>query len=214
MHPRLLTTLAAAIVLVGGLNVAAYAATGGHFLLGRSNTAGKTSVLKNTGNGPALALKAKPGKPALSVNTGKKVTRLNADKVDGKNAADLETRPLAFSVPLAAPTNHLQVYVDLPPGAYHVEYALLANMSVSGARLDCWFNATFEGSTDRFAYSYSGSGSNWATPTASAVVLSSGTQDWLECYSSSGVVNNVGYTSQIVATPIDLIQYKGGSNTP
>ena len=60
MRSRLLTTLLAAAIVVGGLNVAAYAATGGKFILGKSNTANKTTKLKNTGNGPALTLARRP----------------------------------------------------------------------------------------------------------------------------------------------------------
>lgn len=60
----------------------AYAATGGNFILGRSNSANATTTLTNSA-GTALALNAKSGTPALKVNSGTKVANLNGDKLDG-----------------------------------------------------------------------------------------------------------------------------------
>jgi hypothetical protein len=50
------TTLAAAAVLVGGAELASYAATGDPLILGHANSAGITTSLKNLGRGPALSL--------------------------------------------------------------------------------------------------------------------------------------------------------------
>jgi hypothetical protein len=66
-----------ALVLGSG---SAYAATGGKFILGRSNSAGATSTLSSS-HGPALSLKASGA--ALKVSNGSKITNLNADTVDG-----------------------------------------------------------------------------------------------------------------------------------
>jgi hypothetical protein len=60
----------------------AVAATGGKFLLGRSNTASTTTTLTNA-KGTALSLRARAGRAPLAVNTTTKVTHLNADSVDG-----------------------------------------------------------------------------------------------------------------------------------
>ncbi len=68
-----------ALVLGSG---SAYAATGGTFLLGKSNAAGASTVLSNK-NGTALSLKSKSGTPSLKVNRSVKVANLNADKLDG-----------------------------------------------------------------------------------------------------------------------------------
>lgn len=73
----------AALVLGSGTAVAA---TGGNFILGKSNTAGTVTTLTNK-NGPALMLRSRVGTPPLRVNNGVKVPRLNADKIDGKNAS-------------------------------------------------------------------------------------------------------------------------------
>jgi len=63
----------------------AYAATGGKFILGKSNRAGATSTLTNK-SGTALSLNSKAGTAPLKVNSAVKVARLNADKLDGKDS--------------------------------------------------------------------------------------------------------------------------------
>lgn len=60
----------------------AYAATGGKFILGKSNSAGKTTALTNK-KGTALSLSSKAGTPSLKVNRTTKVPNLNSDFVDG-----------------------------------------------------------------------------------------------------------------------------------
>lgn len=84
---RLTAFVAGAIfaLVVGGSS--AIAATGGKFILGKSNTAGATSTLTNK-NGTALSLKSGRG-PALKVNNGRKISNLNADKLDGASLADI-----------------------------------------------------------------------------------------------------------------------------
>lgn len=62
----------------------AVAATGGNFILGRSNSASSQTVLTNSGSGPVLALSTRSGQPpvAVSAQSGK-ATNLNSDKLDG-----------------------------------------------------------------------------------------------------------------------------------
>ena len=92
--------LAAAVVL---LATAAIAGTGvgGVFNLGQTNKVNAPSSLKgsthaqnlqitNTGSGSALALKVGSGHPPMTVNSGVKVAKLNADKLDGLNASNLQ----------------------------------------------------------------------------------------------------------------------------
>lgn len=77
----------AALVLTGG-GVAAYAANGGSLLIGRSNTGSAVTTLTNTAGTP-LSLRARSSSYApFAVNSSKVVTNLNADKLDGKTAAD------------------------------------------------------------------------------------------------------------------------------
>ena len=82
------TALAVGIVLLAALDWAAAAATGRSMVLGKWNQADQTTTLKNTKNGPALDLRANKG-PALAVNSDKRVKKLNADMLDGKDASDL-----------------------------------------------------------------------------------------------------------------------------
>jgi hypothetical protein len=83
------TTLAAAAVLVGGADLASYAATGHPLILGHANSAVGTTSLKNIGRGPALSLNSAKSAPPLVVNSGKMVKHLNANMVGGMSASKL-----------------------------------------------------------------------------------------------------------------------------
>src|SRR6266487_5490470 len=86
--------LAALFVALGGTT---YAATGDNFILGNPNSASTTTSLTapvagtglqvtNTSTGAgatALGLNTASGHPPFTVNSGTKVTNLNADKLDG-----------------------------------------------------------------------------------------------------------------------------------
>ncbi len=73
-----------AVVVILGAGSAA-AATGGSFILGRSNTASTPTTLTNT-SGTALSLRAPAGEPPLAVSNSTRVARLNADRLDGLTA--------------------------------------------------------------------------------------------------------------------------------
>lgn len=89
------STVVAYVALVMAMSGTAVAATGGTFLLGRSNTAGGPTTLTNTGAGAALALKAHTSTtPALIVNTKALVPNLNANLVGGRTASDLRSLAL------------------------------------------------------------------------------------------------------------------------
>jgi hypothetical protein len=86
-------------VVLGAATVALAAAPGDPFRLGKGNVinavtklVGKANsprlVIDNNGNGVALSLQVKPGKPPMQVNSTRKVARLNADRLDNKNASD------------------------------------------------------------------------------------------------------------------------------
>jgi hypothetical protein len=92
------TTLAAAGILVGGANIATYAATGHALILGHSNAAGTTTALKNLGRGPALSLNSAKSAPPLTVNSSKMVKHLNANKVGGETAGQLNPSLLTYRV--------------------------------------------------------------------------------------------------------------------
>lgn len=71
----------AVMTLVLGTGTAV-AATGGSFILGKSNAATATTKLSNS-KGTALALTSKAGTAPLTVSSSTKVGNLNADRLDG-----------------------------------------------------------------------------------------------------------------------------------
>lgn len=89
-----------AFIVLGGMS---YAATGGNFILGQSNSASSTTSLTRTGanagkglqltntstgaGATALGLNVASGHPPFTVNTGTKVANLNADKLDGLDSS-------------------------------------------------------------------------------------------------------------------------------
>ncbi len=104
--------LLALFISLGGAGIAA---TGGGFILGRVNTANKTSALRaapsrgaalsvrNTTSGlPAAAFKVTSGAPPFAVNSSAEVTNLNADELDGFTAAAFE--PKSDIVQINAPS--------------------------------------------------------------------------------------------------------------
>ena len=79
-HPSVFIAGAVTALTLGGGT--AYAANGGSFLLGRSNTATAVTTLTSS-TGTPLALRAKVGYPPLSVSSSKTVPSLSADLLDG-----------------------------------------------------------------------------------------------------------------------------------
>lgn len=80
--------LALVLGLIFGVAAMAFGANGDFFKVGRSNLASAVSVLTKSGEGPALSLRVGSGAP-LSVNSSTKVSKLNADTLDGKNSTDI-----------------------------------------------------------------------------------------------------------------------------
>jgi hypothetical protein len=110
-YANVMVTILAFIVL-GGVS---YAATGGNFILGQSNSASSTSSLSapvagkalqvtNTSTGAgasALGLNVASGHTPFTTNSGTKVANLNADKLDGIDSTGLvrgQGRILSFDV--------------------------------------------------------------------------------------------------------------------
>jgi hypothetical protein len=103
----------------------AYAANGGAFLLGRSNSETATATLKNTAGTP-LSLVAKSGYAPLKVNSAVKVANLNADRLDGidstqflrstgvsANSAQLGGKPEAAFALATAKTGYVESATDV-----------------------------------------------------------------------------------------------------
>jgi len=90
--------LVAAGVLVGGANLAAYAANGHPLLLGRSNHESDATKVTNLHKGPALALRTSRTSAPLQVNGTKVVKHLNADKIDGLDATALGVPAIRYKL--------------------------------------------------------------------------------------------------------------------
>jgi hypothetical protein len=149
-NSRPITVLLAVVLLVGAANLGAFAATGGPLLLGKSNTATKTTKLKTTGNGAALALKTKAGKPPLKVSSTGKVKRLNADLVDGLDSEALKTKTYVYDL---AVTGATQSYVTfglpgLPPGRYIASLSISALATGAPSGVGCFVISGTGGAPD------------------------------------------------------------------
>jgi hypothetical protein len=135
------TTVAAAAVLVGGANLASYAANGHPLLLGHANSASGTTSLKNLGRGPALNLNTAKTSPPLVVNSGKLVKHLNAAKVGGKSPSQLSPGVWRFKVGKAGQAltpngEHLFTFT-LPKGTYQMQISGFLTSSVAADTFDC-----------------------------------------------------------------------------
>ena len=122
---QIVATMSAAALLVVGFDYATYAVTGDSLLLGRTNHADSTTTLERGGRGPALSLKTSGHKsPSLRVSSPARVPRLNADLLDGRNAAALATRAVSFRAGARGDVVAGAGFwsVDVTPGIYQVSF--------------------------------------------------------------------------------------------
>lgn len=98
--PPMISGFVGAMIAISMLGGVAYAATGGTFVLGRSNTAGATTTLTNS-NGTALSLVSKAGTAPLKVSNNVRVPLLNADKLDGLEASSFAKANATFAMVLS-----------------------------------------------------------------------------------------------------------------
>jgi hypothetical protein len=204
LRGRIVPVLLAATVLVGGANLAAYAANGAPLLLGKGNKATKVTKLKNT-KGSALSLQSKAGTAPLSVSNSTKVGSLNADLVDGLDGAALQNKTYVYELVGTTATDRIAFPLPgLPAGRY------LASYNVSGsapgsASFACLFTsgattASVPASGVALGSSWFVSGSGYLDTTALTYVLSC-------IISDSGITVPVNTTpptkSQVVLTRID-----------
>ena len=127
-------------VLVVGTDAVTYAATGQSLILGKANKAGATTKVNNTGRGPVLDLVGGKLYPPLKVNSSRLVSNLNADKLDGKHAADLAPVTKVFSNGTfgSALTDFHQAV--LPPGDYDTNLSgvIHSEAAAVGDPIDCF----------------------------------------------------------------------------
>ncbi len=118
-------TVAVTVALIIGAAGFADAATGGNFLLGRTNTDNATSVLTDS-TGVPLSLNAPSGKSPLSVNSTTQVNRLNAQYVGGDSASQLQSTggvgitAAGVDIPLTSTFAPVAATGPLPAGTYYV----------------------------------------------------------------------------------------------
>jgi hypothetical protein len=120
---RVLPVVIGAAVLVGGANLASYAADGHAFRLGAKNHEDHATTVTNDGSGPAFRFATGDGVAPFTVTSGAKVAHLNATRVDGLKAGELSS---SYRYVLPADTtlpNGFQA-TDLPPGHYNVQFNL------------------------------------------------------------------------------------------
>lgn len=91
-----LATLLAAAMLVVCVDYATFAANGDSLILGKLNHASATTTLSRHGVGPALRLDTTSDSAPLAVTSTEKVNRLNADAVDGRDAATLTSNAVTY----------------------------------------------------------------------------------------------------------------------
>ncbi|MGZ6751480.1 MAG: hypothetical protein ACXVD5_13325 [Nocardioides sp.] len=202
---RTLPVLLAALVLVGGANVAAYAANGHPLLLGGSNTASRTTTLRSTGHGAALTLKPRAGKPPLAVTSSAKVAGLNADLVDGRHASDLATTVRHYTVPASTPPAGTVGFPDLPAGVYLMSYSLVVT-TASGVPV-CFATAPGMSAAEGVSYSVP-SGTGYFTNNATALVDTRGGALSIVCNNSSAVSfysTDGDAHSSVAFTPVDTV---------
>ena len=129
-------TAAAAALLILGIDATTYAATGDSLLLGRINQSNRATVIERTQPGPVLRLTTRSAADApFSTNAKGRVNRLNADRVDGKNASALATRAITFRAgsrgQVFSPVGMWSTPVG--PGLYEITFnAMLWDQSAPG----------------------------------------------------------------------------------
>jgi len=161
---RLATVVLAAALVVGGLELAAYAANGHALLLGQANRESRTATITSSGTGPALNLRSDPRGPALAVSNSRKVVHLNADTVDGLDGRSLQTNAVTFTIP-AGPTT-IYALTGLKPGRYLAVFdiAMTSGNPAATCGLEEW------GATSFSSVAYAPTVDGLAAVSASAIV--------------------------------------------
>lgn len=219
MSPRrspLVPVLLAAVLLAGAANLGAYAATGGPLLLGKSNAASKTTTLKTTGNSAALSLKSKKNKAPLKVSNSTKVTKLNADLVDGLGGEALKTTSYVFDLTAIGITNSYASFAlpGLPPGKYQVGFSISGNITGSPTFFGCF---VLTGTSPNFsipviATGTDSGGGNWFTSGSGYVDTTTATHR-VACQKGGGSSMTIpalsAYPARVVFTRIDTVTVAG-----
>jgi hypothetical protein len=202
-------TVAVTLALIIGAAGIADAATGGSFILGKSNTENTTATLWDS-KGTPLLLQAPAGKAPLAVNRSIQVNNLNAQYVDGKTAAQLQSNGGAGITitnagrPMSPDQIEIASTGPLPAGTYAV--SATAFMDALGDQALCYISDATDGDDPATALSYGGgtsAGFVQAAETAVVTVPAKATaSEW--CYGSTG---QSVYDAGITAIRLDTVSW-------
>ena len=205
-----LTVIGAVTVLVLAGNTIAFATTGHGLILGKANKAKQLTSLKRSTSGPALRLTTKSSAIApLVVNGRAKVDNLNADLVDGLDAASLQTLPVVYRIPTEVGVTSFSVgFPGLAPGLYQASFSIVARMSVNGSTINCGMEQPGSDYYELMAYG-SSFGASYSTTSASGIIDVRSSSRQLRCFvtgagSPTATVDfDSPHQSQIVLTRVD-----------
>jgi hypothetical protein len=174
--PPMLVALTALVVAMSGTAVAA---TGGEFILGKTNKAISITSLSNS-KGTALALSAAHGKPPLTVSNSAQIPKLNASLLDGQastaflpirgtaaNSDELGGLPAVAYMTGDGEISHEAGYefynfdgplnLNIPDNAFQIGF----NCSKSSVNFD-FFDITANTAVDVWAYNSTGTEQNFS----------------------------------------------------
>jgi hypothetical protein len=193
--PARLTRTGTAVGVVLALALAtgtAYAANGGSLVLGKKNKATKSTVIVNKKAVP-LKLKAKKGKPALKVNTKKKIKKLNADALDGLSSSAFLRASAADSFALTSGRTGVVRAFGSDDDSPNNDYAVATAVCPAGTILTG--GGGFTTYTDDWIY-YTGPGmapNSWEVDSNGNGAAANGNQRviaWAVCYNPRGEVDS------------------------
>jgi hypothetical protein len=174
------------VILAVGAAGVADATTGHPVLLGKGNSASKTTTIKSS-HGPALSLSAPSGQAPLRVNSKKQVSKLNASLLGGKSEAQIVAAGGHVTAVEAEMSDGIGV-ATCPSGAHPIGGGVLPDPTdatdlpviagsfphITGETFDGWEaiaadgNDTYNGGGFVFAYCTSGKVSVTAQAAATA----------------------------------------------
>ncbi len=169
---------------------------------GTTTTAGTTTVLRNKGAGPALKLKSRSNAPSLAVTSRKMVKRLNADLLDGRQAAELVTRTHTYAVPRGgtSTTTKTLAFPGLPAGTYLLDYAITLQGGGPGL---CYLRHGVEAQVVGLSYVVTRAG--YGTAAGSAIVSSAAGTPALTCrtdtpfvFDDTDSISHVSFTETLL----------------
>ena len=207
---RILPVTLAAVVLVGGANLAAYASSGHSLLLGLPNSASHTTSVTNTGKGAALSLHSSKKSPPLAVNSTKTVKHLSADTVDGMHAKSLTTNVITYTVPGGTALPFTMALNGVPKGSYLalVTVIMHAGPNTSVCYLDNGatpYQLIGYGVNTSFGYS--------AVNASGLITVRAGQPFALSCNSAVSVDAGTSSFSRVTLTPVGKISSMAGTLT-